>query len=125
MIVTKITYFFWGGLIGTFYVYLYPFFVSIGIPESKAGIITGLSFAVMSVTGPIWGILTDYTGRQKVVVTVMGLCSATWIASVPFIGEGKEFTFEMNMALNIKREKFFIFDSPSTHDIHFGSLLKS
>ena len=41
MIATKITYFFWGGLIGTFYVYLYPFYVALGISESKAGIITG------------------------------------------------------------------------------------
>ena len=86
MIPTKIMYFFWGGLIGTFPVYLNPFFVSMGITESKTGVITGTSFAVTSLTGPLWGVLTDYTGHQKVILTIICGCSSLWVASLPIIG---------------------------------------
>ena len=71
-------------------------------------VITGVSFAVMSVTGPIWGIVTDATGRQRIVVTVLCLCAAAWITSIPFIGE--VFVPEKRKVV-IPKKILFFFDS--------------
>ena len=35
MLLTKLTYLLWGGLIATYSIYLNSFYVSIGIPKSK------------------------------------------------------------------------------------------
>jgi len=85
MIPAKLTYLFWGGLIGTHLLYLNPFLESIGLPKDKSGIITGIGLALGSITGPFWGMLTDVTGSPKMIMILICIGSAVSVLSVPFI----------------------------------------
>ena len=85
MLRTKITYLFWGGLVGTYQVYINPFFLSVGLSASQAGLITGMTFLSSSIAGPLWGLLTDYTGRRKLILVLLCLGSASSILSLPWV----------------------------------------
>ena len=85
MLRTKVTFLFWGGLVGTYQVYINPFFLSVGLSASQAGLITGMTFLSSSIAGPLWGMLTDYTGRRKLILVLLCLGSASSILSLPWV----------------------------------------
>ena len=85
MIPVKITYLIWGGINGTYSIYLNPFFISVGISETRTGFLTGIMFAVSSIASPAWGMLSDYTGRQKLILCLLCFVAAGSIGSIPLI----------------------------------------
>lgn len=85
MLPTKITYLLWGGLIGSYHIYLIPFFISIGLSVSQAGIITGMISISYSFAGPFWGMVVDYTGRRKTILIILVLVSTATVFSLPWI----------------------------------------
>lgn len=85
MIPTKFTYFLWGGLIGTWQLFINAFFLSVGLSGSQAGLITGLTFLSSSLAGPLWGMLIDYTGRRRAILAVISVVSSVFIGTLPWV----------------------------------------
>jgi len=85
LIPAKITFLFWGGLIGTFILYLNPFLEHLGLPKDRVGIITGIGFAIGALAGPAWGMVIDYTKSPKIVLTIICIFATISISTMPFI----------------------------------------
>ena len=83
MIPVKLTYFLWGCTNGSYPIYLNPFLTSSGISKTKAGFITGIIFAVSSVAAPLWGMLSDYTGRRKLILALICVTAAASMVTLP------------------------------------------
>jgi len=83
MLPVKLTYFLWGCTNGSYPIYLNPFLVSSGISRTKAGFITGTIFAVSSVAAPLWGMLSDYTGRRKLILALICITAAASMFTLP------------------------------------------
>jgi len=83
----KIACFLAGGLIGAHAAFLNVFFVSTGLPKFKAGIITGLTYAPPIVAGPVWGYLADFSGRRKLILTVLCIGAALPLFSTPWVAK--------------------------------------
>jgi len=83
----KIACFLAGGLIGGHAAFLNVFFVSTGLSKFKAGIITGLTYAPPIVAGPVWGYLADFSGRRKLILTVLCLGAALPLFSTPWVAK--------------------------------------
>jgi len=81
----KIACFLAGGVIGSHATFLNVFFVSTGLSKFKAGIITGLTYAPPIVAGPVWGYLADFSGRRKLILTVLCLGAVLPILSTPWV----------------------------------------
>ena len=67
--------------------FLNVFFVSTGLSKFQAGIITGFTYAPPIVFGPVWGYLADYTGRRKLILTVLCVGAALPLISMPWIAK--------------------------------------
>jgi len=96
MIPVKLTYFLWGCTNGSYPIYLNPFLTSSGISKTKAGFITGIIFAVSSVAAPLWGMLSDYTGRRKLILVLICVTAAASMFTLP-IAESKLVTTSHNV----------------------------
>ena len=107
MIPLKLSYFFYGCSLGTYGIYFNPFFISLGISKSNAGFITGIAFAIATIAGPLWGILSDYTGRRTLIILIMCFAAAGSIASLPLVAN----TF-VNPTNNVKVCKNLNITSP-------------
>lgn len=81
----KIACFLAGGVIGSHVAFLNVFFVSTGLSKFKAGIITGLTYAPPIVAGPVWGYLADFSGRRKLILTVLCLGAVLPLFSTPWV----------------------------------------
>ena len=56
-----------------------------GMSETRTGILTGMTFAVSTVAAPLWGMMSDITGRQKLILSVLCVVAASSLASVPLV----------------------------------------
>lgn len=85
MIPCKITYLFWGGVIGTNSPFLNPFFVSLGLTTSQAGFITGFRSVASLLANPFWGFLADYSGRRRLVTFCLCFGSLVAVFPIPWV----------------------------------------
>merc|ERR1711962_496674 len=84
MIPSKVASFFIGSYTGSLMPFLNVFFVSIGMSELKAGILTAVMYTPCIFTGPMWGFLCDYTKRPKVILVILALGPANTMSSLPW-----------------------------------------
>ena len=75
-------------LSGAFVPFINVFLTSIGLSVSEAGFIGGMRLVSSSVAGPLWGFLADHTGYRKLIFTVLCLCTAFTISSLPWTAKG-------------------------------------
>ena len=87
MIPSKFLYILYGGNLGSQVAFLNIFFQSVGLSKSQAGMITGIRFIASTICQPIWGTIADYTGRRKLVLTILCIGSAFPLFSLPWVSE--------------------------------------
>ena len=85
MIPAKLTFIFSEGYLGSVNPFFNIFYVSLGLTPSQAGLITGISYAVSSLAGPLWTALVDYTGQRKIIFIILCLGTASSIFSIPWV----------------------------------------
>ena len=87
MIPAKFSYFLNDGYYASFNPFLNIFFISLGLTATQAGLITGISFAVSALAGPLWGILADSTGYRKLIYIILCFGTASTVFSMPWIAK--------------------------------------
>ena len=85
MIIVKFIYLLNGGSMGSSHPFFNAMFRSFGLSSSQAGIITGVRYATGFVFGPLWGLVVDYTGRRKLVLSILCAGSSLFLFSSPWI----------------------------------------
>lgn len=85
MIPAKLAYFCIGGIFGANLPFLNIFLRSIGLTTSQAGIITGVSYGVAALTGPLWGTLADWTGCRRAIYMILCLGTIGVMFPLPWI----------------------------------------
>ena len=85
MIPSKAGCFLIGAYTGSLMPFLSVFFVSTGMTEMKAGILTALMYTPCIFSGPLWGFLCDYTKRPKVILVLLALGPAITMSSLPWV----------------------------------------
>lgn len=85
MLPSKMAYFMFYAAMGQYVWYINLFLTSIGLTSSEAGFITGMCFATSAIVGPLWGALSDYTGRRKLIFVVLCFFAAATFFSLPWI----------------------------------------
>ena len=74
-----------GGILGLHVPFLNIFLTSVGLSASQAGFISGIRYIASLLSGPLWGILADYTGRRKLIMVFICIGSAFPIFTMPWI----------------------------------------
>ena len=74
-----------GGILGLHIPFLNIFLTSVGLSTGQAGFISGIRYVASSISGPLWGMLADYTGRRKLIMVFLCLGSAFPIFTMPWI----------------------------------------
>lgn len=87
MIPTKTAYMLFGGILGSHVPYVYMFFTSVGLTDTQAGLITGIRFGPSTISGPLWGMLADFTGRRKMIMILLCCGSAFPMVTMPWIAQ--------------------------------------
>ena len=87
MIPTKLTYFFCDGYFGSVNPFLNLFYISLGLTATQAGLISGISYAVSSISGPLWGSIADGTGHRKLIFIIMCVGTASTVFPMPWIAQ--------------------------------------
>ena len=87
MIPAKLTYFFNGGFLGSLKPFYNLFYISLGLSATQAGLISGISLAVSSVSGPLWGSLADRTGYRRLIFIIVCIGAATTVFPMPWVAE--------------------------------------
>ena len=85
MLPAKFAFILYGGILGLHLPFLNIFFTSVGLSTSQAGFISGIRYIASSLSGPLWGILADYTGRRKLIMAFICLGSVFPIFTMPWI----------------------------------------
>lgn len=85
MIPAKIAYVLYGAILGLHLPYVVEFFKVVGLTTSQAGFISGIRYASSALAGPVWGIIVDYTGRRKLIMTIIAFGSAFPLFFMPWI----------------------------------------
>ena len=85
MLPTKLAFILHGGILGLHIPFLNKFLTSVGLSTSQVGFISGIRYIASSISGPLWGILADYTGRRKLIMVFICIGSAFPIFTMPWI----------------------------------------
>ena len=96
MVPAKITYFLMDGYYGSINPFMNIFYVSLGLTASQAGMITGTSFFVAFIAGPLWGCLADATGHRKIIYLVLCVGTGSAVFSIPWIADAIRITDNNN-----------------------------
>ena len=84
MISTKIAYLVnWARYAITDYMLLY--YISTGLSPTEAGLVNGLQYLGGLIANPLWGLLADYTGSHRLIVTFLCVMSIIAVCIQPFI----------------------------------------
>lgn len=85
MLPTKAAFLLFGSILGSLRPYVYTFFTSVGLTQTQSGLITGIQFGPATLSGPLWGMLADYTGRRKLIMILLCCGSAFPMFMMPWI----------------------------------------
>ena len=85
MLPAKLAYILYGGILGLHIPFLNIFLTSVGLSASQAGFISGIRYVASLLSGPLWGILVDYTGRRKLIMVFICIGSAFPMFTMPWI----------------------------------------
>lgn len=87
MLPAKFAYILYGGNVGSHVAFLNLFFTSVGLSAGQAGFITGIRFTSAALATPLWGYITDYTGRRKLILTILCIGAALPMFSMPWVSK--------------------------------------
>lgn len=85
MLPAKLAYILYGGNLGSHITFLNVFFASVGLSTSQAGLITGIRFVSSSFTQLLWGYISDYTGRRKLILIILCLGASLPMFIMPWV----------------------------------------
>lgn len=101
MVPCKLTYILYGGILGLHLPFINPFFRSIGLSVENAGFINGIRYVSSSLSGPVWGILANYTGRRRLIMILIGLGAALPVSAMPWVAKAINPNKEVNPCLGV------------------------
>ena len=85
MISVKLSFAFHYAAIGAWYPFMLLFLISLDLDPLMAGLILSLRSVASSLATPLWGFLSDYTGRKKIVLTTITIGLSATILVLPFV----------------------------------------
>ena len=85
MFPSKICFLLQDGIFGMFWAYLVVFFTSAGLDIKEAGFISGIRFLTATLTTPLWGFVSDYTGCRKLIFVILCLGTALTVFPLPWV----------------------------------------
>ena len=88
LIPSKVGCFLSSAYIGSFVAFLNVFFISVGMSEVRAGLLTAMIYTPCIVTGPLWGYLADYTKRRTLILTGLCIIAAVTMFALPWAAKG-------------------------------------
>ena len=81
----KLVFFFVGFRIGAYIPFMILFFTDVGLSPSKAGLIAGLRLVGSIVGSPLWGMLTDWSKRYRLVLLLAAIGSIALMLPQPWM----------------------------------------
>lgn len=103
MIPAKLSYFFYSAMVGSYAHYQNIFLRSIGLEVEETGFISGMTFVALAAAAPLWGILIDYTGRQKSIYFILFIGQVLCVVSQPFIASKISSKGKLNITMAVNR----------------------
>ena len=88
MLTVKLGYAFHFAALGAWYPFMLLFLTSLDLNPFLAGSILSLRAVASSLATPLWGFVSDFTGRKKTVMTITTLGLAATILPAPFVAVG-------------------------------------
>ena len=85
MIPVKLSYAFYFSAVGAWYPYIMLFLISLDLDPLMAGLILSIHAITSSLATPLWGFLTDFTGRKKIVLTTITIGLSATLFALPFV----------------------------------------
>ena len=85
MLSVKLAFAFHYAAIGAWYPFMLLFLTSLDLDPLMAGMILSLRSVTSSFSTPLWGFLSDYTGRKKIVITTITIGLSATILAGPFV----------------------------------------
>ena len=85
MISVKLSFAFHCAALGAWYPFMLLFLISLDLDPLMAGLILSLRSVASSLATPLWGFLSDYTGRKKIVLTTITIGLSATILVLPFV----------------------------------------
>ena len=85
MVSVKLSFAFHYAAIGAWYPFMLLFLISLDLDPLMAGLILSLRSVASSLATPLWGFLSDYTGRKKIVLTTITIGLSATILALPFV----------------------------------------
>ena len=82
--------------------YLSVFLTSVGMTSTEAGIIVGLRSLPALFASPLWGVITDMTGRRKLIITILWIATILLVFPLPCIGFLNEQTINHENSTSLK-----------------------
>lgn len=87
MIPSKIGCFVANAVLGSYVAFLNVFFVSVGLSKSNAGLISGMTYALPTIVGPIWGYVADRTRKRSLILIILCIGAAIPMFSMPWVAK--------------------------------------
>ena len=70
---------------GSYLPFMYVFFLSVGMTQVRAGILTAIMSSCSMFASPFWAYVADATKRRKTVLVVLSIISSASMFSIPWI----------------------------------------
>lgn len=84
LIPSKLSFFARSGMLGTFVYFINIFLRDVGLTVEETGLISGITSMVSTLTAPFWGFLIDYSGRRKLIFTILAIGMSIAVVASPF-----------------------------------------
>ena len=99
---SKIAYYLVGSMGGAYTPFINPFLVDVGLSPSQAGLITGLRLIGAILGSVLFGMITDYTQKYQVVLSLVSFCAIGVLVPLPWLPKlvGQQNTTCMNFSMN-------------------------